>query len=60
MVHTLIQFAVAEKSYMGLGFLEQKWFGRSKDVRSQYRKFPKYSDTQKIDVIILKLNDVAL
>ena len=32
MVHTLIQFAVAEKSYMNLGFLEQKWFGRQKDV----------------------------
>ena len=32
MVHTLIQFAVAEKSYMNLGFLEQRWFRRQKDV----------------------------
>lgn len=38
MVHTLTQFALAEKSYMGLGFLEQKWFGRSKDsLRNSYQ-----------------------
>ncbi|XP_052251645.1 KICSTOR subunit 2-like isoform X2 [Dreissena polymorpha] len=37
MVHTLGQFAMAEKAYNSLGFLEQKWFGRSKDtLRTAY------------------------
>ncbi|KAK3576014.1 hypothetical protein CHS0354_014856 [Potamilus streckersoni] len=38
MVHCLIQFASAEKSYMSLTFLEQKWFARSKDsLRQAYQ-----------------------
>ncbi|XP_052763854.1 KICSTOR subunit 2-like isoform X2 [Mya arenaria] len=37
MVHTLSQFATAEKTYNSLGFLEQKWFGRPKDtLRNSY------------------------
>ncbi|XP_060554381.1 KICSTOR subunit 2-like [Ruditapes philippinarum] len=36
MVHSLIQFSVAEKIYMSLGFLEQKWFGRKDTLRNSY------------------------
>ncbi|KAL4218393.1 hypothetical protein ACF0H5_023129 [Mactra antiquata] len=32
MVHSLSQFSVAEKTYMSLGFLQQKRFGRAKEM----------------------------
>lgn len=52
MVHSLIQFSVAEKTYMSLGFLEQKWFGRAKDtLRNSYfvllGEFRRIEDTVK-------------
>lgn len=52
MVHTLGQFSIAEKTYMSLGFLEQKWFGRSKDtLRNSYgvllQELRKIEDTVK-------------
>ncbi|KAL5013323.1 hypothetical protein ScPMuIL_007593 [Solemya velum] len=31
LIHSLAQFAAAEKTYMSLTFLEQKWFARSRD-----------------------------
>ncbi|XP_064597265.1 KICSTOR subunit 2-like [Liolophura sinensis] len=52
-VHSLCFFALAEKTYMSLTFLGQKWFGRAKDnprnsYSSLYQEFKKVEENDRI------------